>query len=362
MRERILILANKSGGLYSFRRELLEALARKGELYAAIPNDGWFQELEQTGCKILETPVDRRGINPVTDGKLLLRYIRTLRRLRPTRVITYTIKPNIYGGMACRLLRIPYAVNITGLGTTFQKEGWLKKLVIMLYKTALKGADAVFFENQENMGVMEGLGIVRREQCCLLNGAGVNLEKFPYTAYPAEEAPVRFLFIGRVMAEKGINELFAAMERLVAEGYRCQLDVLGYYEENYREIIENHTRQGWLVYHGFQSDVRPFIRRAHCFVLPSWHEGMANTNLECAAMGRPLITSDIHGCKEAVLDGSSGLLCRARDADSLYDAMKHFLTMSPEQREAMGRAGRSHMEATFDKKAVVARTMKGLGL
>lgn len=362
MSERILILANKSGGLYSFRRELLEALAKKGDLYAAIPNDGWFQELQQAGCSILETPVDRRGINPVTDIKLLWRYIRMIRKMQPTRVITYTIKPNIYGGMACRLLGIPYAVNITGLGTTFQKEGWLKKLVILLYKTALKGADVVFFENQGNMRILNGLGIVRQEQCCLLNGAGVNLEKFSCTPYPMDEEPIRFLFIGRVMAEKGVNELFRAMERLISEGYRCKLDVLGYYEENYRETIESYTRQGWLEYHGFQSDVRPFIEKAHCFVLPSWHEGMANTNLECAAMGRPLITSNIHGCKEAVVEGVSGLLCQPKNPDSLYDAMKRFLAMSHAQRADMGKAGRDHMEAVFDKNIVVARTMKGLGL
>ena len=362
MSERILVLANKSGGLYSFRRELLEALAKKGELWAAIPNDGWFQELQQLGCRIMETPVDRRGINPVTDMKLLWRYIRMLRKMKPTRVITYTIKPNIYGGIACRLLGVPYAVNITGLGTTFQKEGWLKKLVIMLYKTALKGADVVFFENRGNMQIMIDFGIVRQEQCCLLNGAGVNLEKFSFAAYPTEEETVRFLFIGRVMAEKGVNELFAAMERLVSEGFRCKLDVLGYYEEDYKKTIEGYVQQGWLEYHGFQSDVRSFVKKAHCFVLPSWHEGMANTNLECAAMGRPLITSNIHGCKEAVVEGISGLLCEPKCADSLYAAMRRFLEMRTEERAAMGLAGRKHMEEVFDKQKVVARTKKGLGL
>ena len=362
MSERILILANKSGGLYSFRRELLEALAEKGELWAAIPNDGRLEEIRQLGCNVLATSVDRRGINPVTDLKLFLRYIRMLRELKPSRVITYTIKPNIYGGIACRLLGVPYAVNITGLGTTFQKDGWLKKLVVLLYKIALKRADVVFFENKGNMQIMNDLGIVRREQCCLLNGAGVNLEKFPCTAYPQEDETIRFLFVGRVMAEKGVNELFSAMERLVAEGSRCELDVLGYYEEDYKETVESYARQGWLHYHGFQSDVRPFIEQAHCFVLPSWHEGMANTNLECAAMGRPLITSNIHGCKESVTEGVTGLLCEPQNTDSLYETMKSFISMSNAQRAAMGLAGRRHMEEQFDKKKIVAETLKGLGL
>ena len=362
MSERILVMGNSSDGLYGFRWELLEALAEKGEVWASVPDNGWFAELEAQGCRVIETPIDRRGINPVTDLKLLLRYIRMIRTLKPTRVMTYTIKPNIYGGLACQLLRVPYAVNITGLGTTFQKTGLLRTIVTVLYRLALRGAQVVFFENRGNLQTLTELGIVREERCRLLNGAGVSLERYPLCPYPAEDGPVRFLFIGRVMAEKGVNELFAAMDRLVSEGYCCELDVLGYYEEDYKDTIEQYTRQGWLHYHGFRSDVKPFISRAHCFVLPSWHEGMANTNLECAAMGRPLITSDIHGCMEAVEQNISGLLCRPKDAGSLYDAMKCFMGKSRAEREAMGLAGRRHMEAKFDKKKVVEATLKGLGL
>lgn len=362
MNERILVLGNSSDGLYGFRKELLEALTEKGEVYASVPDNGWFAELEAQDCRVIETPIDRRGINPVTDLKLLLCYIRMIRELRPTRVITYTIKPNIYGGLACQLLRVPYTVNITGLGTTFQKTGLLRTIVTVLYKLALHGAQVVFFENRGNQQTLMELGIVREKHCRVLNGAGVNLERYPVSVYPADDGAVRFLFIGRVMAEKGVNELFGTMERLVSEGYRCELDVLGYYEEDYKDTIDQYTRQGWLHYHGFQSDVKPFIANAHCFVLPSWHEGMANTNLECAAMGRPLITSNIHGCMEAVEENVSGLLCEPKNTDSLYEAMKRFLTMSQTERETMGLAGRRHMEAVFDKKKVVEATMKGLGL
>lgn len=362
MSERILVLGNSSDGLYGFRKELLEALAKKGEVWASVPDNGWFAELESQGCHVIETAIDRRGINPVTDLKLLLGYIRMIRQLKPTWVVTYTIKPNIYGGLACQLLRVPYAVNITGLGTTFQKSGLLRTIVTVLYKLALHGAQVVFFENRGNLQTLLELGIVREKRCRVLNGAGVNLERYPVCPYPADDGPVRFLFIGRVMAEKGVNELFGAMERLVSEGYRCELDVLGYYEEDYKDTIEQYTRHGWLHYHGYQTDVRPFIAQAHCFVLPSWHEGMANTNLECAAMARPLITSDIPGCREAVIEGESGLLCRPKDADSLYEAMKRFLSLPPKTRAQMGRAGRAHMEAVFDKKKVVADTISALDL
>lgn len=357
--KKIIVLANSSDGLYGFRKELLSALGQDFEIIVSVPNNGRFSELAQLGCTIVETPVDRRGINPKTDAKLFVRYWKLLQKEKPDLVITYTIKPNIYGGIACRLLRIPYAINITGLGTAFQKQGLIRKLVTFLYRTALKKAKVVFFENSANMALFQREKLATEEQCYLLNGAGVNLEHFSYAPYPEEEH-TRFLFVGRVMAEKGVRELFSAMERLHQEGENCSLDVLGGYEEDYKETIEKYQSQGWLHYHGFVKDVRPYITNAHCFVLPSYHEGMANTNLECAAMGRPLITSDIPGCREAVIPGESGLLCQSQSENSLYETMKQFLMLDRDARTQMGAAGRAHMEAVFDKKKVVEETIKEL--
>lgn len=359
---KILILANIDIGLYQFRRELITKLLEEHDVSISLPDGDLVRHLEEMGCTFFDTPVDRRGINPVTDLALFFRYLKLLRREKPDLTLTYTIKPNVYGGFACRLLGLPYSVNVTGLGTAFQKQGALRKLVVLLYKLALKRAKVVFFENAGNMATLLGEGIVRREQCVVLNGAGVNLEHFAYAPYLTEQEPVRFLFIGRVMAEKGIDELFAAMERLRAEGINCTLDVLGFFEDNYKEKIRTAEQSGWLRYHGQQKDVRPFIAASHCFVLPSWHEGMANTNLECAAMGRPLITSRIHGCMEAVIEGTSGLLCEAKDTDSLYSTMKAFCNLSSAQRAQMGQAGRRHMEAVFDKNKVILKTLEGLGL
>jgi hypothetical protein len=153
-----------------------------------------------------------------------------------------------------------------------------------------------------------------------------------------------------------------AMRHLRTDGIDCTLDVLGNFEERYEQKIRDGEAEGWLRYHGYQKDVRPFIANCHCFVLPSWHEGMANTNLECAAMGRPVITSDIPGCREAVVPGVSGFLCRAGDEESLYEAMKQFLQLPREAREAMGAAGRCHMETNFDKQEIVRKTREALGL
>lgn len=362
MKNTILVLANNSDGLYGFRKDLLEEIAKTSDVYISVPDNGYFEELKKIGCEIIETAVDRRGINPVTDLKLMMRYRKLMKQVKPALVITYTIKPNIYGGTVCRMKKIPYTVNITGLGTAFQKKGVLRKLVTTMYKTALKRAVTVFFENSGNMQTLLEERIVRSEQCCLLNGAGVNTEHYAYTPYPAEDSPVKFLFIGRVMREKGVDELFTAMQRLREDGINCTLDVLGGYEENYAEKIKECTAEGWLNYHGYQKDVRPFIATSHCFVLPSYHEGMANTNLECAAMGRPIITSNIHGCKEAVIDGESGFLCEVQNADSLYECMRRFCELSQSKREQMGKVGRAHMIECFDKKEIVKNTIEGLNL
>ena len=358
---KLLFLANYDLGLYQFRKELIAALLAPGhEVLISLPYGARVKPLVEMGCHFFDTPVDRRGINPLTDFRLLLQYRSLIRREKPDFVITYTIKPNIYGGMVCRFLRVPYAVNITGLGTAFQKRGVLRTLVTVLYRMGLKRAKVVFFENEDNLRLLVQERIVSAGQTCLLPGAGVNLDEFRLLPYPEDSGATRFLFMGRVMREKGVDELFAAMERLHSEGFSCTLDVLGNYEEDYADAMARWETAGWLRYHGYQADVRPYIANCHCFVLPSWHEGMANTNLEAAACGRPVITSDIPGCREAVEDGVSGFLCKPQNAESLYQAMKRFLTLSQPQRQAMGQAGRKRMEAIFDKRIVIQNTIKKL--
>lgn len=357
---KILILANYDVGLFCFRKELIGELLKDNQVFISLPYGELVEPLESMGCVFIDTPFERRGINFIKDFNLLLRYRRLLKKHKPDLVITYTIKPNIYGGFACRLLKIPYVVNITGLGTAFQGQGLLRKLVTVMYKVSLKKAKTVFFENAENRQLFIDENIVKEEQTCLLNGAGVNLEHFKAVEYPQDCETVKFLFVGRVMKEKGVDELFKAMQLLRKDGINCVLDIVGGCEENYSEQLNQYSGEGWLNYHGYQKDVRPFIEAAHCFVLPSWHEGMANTNLECAAMARPVITSNIHGCLEAVDDGVSGFLCIKQDADNLYSVMKRFIQLPYEDRKAMGLAGRQRMVDSFDKRNVVKITIEHL--
>lgn len=358
---KVMILANNDVGLYQFRKELIEELLKQHEVVISLPDGDFINLLKDIGCKFIDTPVDRRGINPATDLKLFYEYRRMLKQEKPDLVITYTIKPNVYGGLACRLTHIPYAVNITGLGTAFENGGLLKKIVTIMNKVACKKAKVVFFENEENRQIFIKEKIVKEAQTHRLNGAGVNLKKYQVSEYPEGEK-IKFLFMGRVMAEKGIDELFDAMKKLITDGINCELDVLGGYEEDYKEKIQKYENEGWLHYYGYQKDVRPFIEKCHCFVLPSWHEGMANTNLESAASGRPVITSNIPGCMEAVVDGVSGLLAERKNAEDLYRVMKKFAELPYDKQREMGLAGRKHMVEVFDKKKVVNETLGLLGV
>lgn len=358
--KKILILTNHSYMLYRFRLELLEVLAENNEVVISTPFVGHEDDLQAHGFRLVETAVDRRGINPKTDAKLLAFYFRLLKREKPDLVITYSIKPNIYAGLACSALDIPYCANVQGLGTAFERRG-LAEFVTALYKAAFRKVRTVFFENEADAAVFRSKHILSAEKQRVLNGAGINLEHYALQPYPEHDV-VHFLYLGRLMKEKGMDELFAAARRLHSEGHKFVLDLVGFFEDEYQAEVERLQADGIAVFHGFQAEPRPFYAAADCVVMPSYHEGMSNVLLEAAATGRPVITCDIPGCREAVDDGVSGYLCRVRDADSLYAAMRRFLELDPAARQTMGAAGREKMERAFDKRAIVRETVCALGI
>ena len=357
---KILILTNHSYMLYRFRTELIRELMRDHEVVLSMPFVGHEEDFKAMGLKCIETEVDRRGINPKRDLKLLNFYRKLLKAEKPDMVITYSIKPNIYGGWACQMAGIPYCSNVQGLGTAFQKPG-LAQMVTVMYKTALWKAKTVFFENQGNANEFLDRHIIPAKKVTILNGAGINLDAYTLQPYP-ENDRVRFLYLGRLMAEKGVGELLTAMKRLYEElGDKVALDIVGFYDDEACQAqAEELIGMGAAVFHGFQSEPRPFYANADCVVLASYHEGMSNVLLEAAATGRPVITSDICGCREAVDEGVTGLLCTVRDADSLYEQMKKMALMPREERAQMGLDGRKKMERQFDKRIVVQNTVNAI--
>lgn len=354
---KILIITNHSYMLYRFRKELIQSLMQEHEVVLSMPFVGHEDDLQAMGLRCIETNVDRRGINPKTDLKLFMEYRRLLKQEKPQMVITYSIKPNIYAGLACTLAGIPFCANVQGLGTAFQRKG-LAEFVTVLYKVALRKAKTVFFENQGNAQEFLERKILSNRKITVLSGAGINLDDYPYTPYPSNDQ-IHFLYLGRIMKEKGIDELFGAMTRLHQEmGDRVILDLVGFFDDDYQDEVDRLISAGIARFHGFQTNPLPFYAAADCVVLPSYHEGMSNVLLEAAAIGRPVITSNIYGCKEAVNDGKSGLLCQVKDTDDLYVKMKALAMLSSSDRATMGRAGRAKVEQEFDKKQVVLQTVK----
>lgn len=359
---KILVITNSSGGLYTFRGMLLDRLISIGHIVSVVtPIGEKIEELEKLGVSLFRVKMDRRGINPIKDASLFKSYFHIVKEIKPDLIITYTIKPNVYGGIVARITKTKYAANITGLGSALENKGIVQKIALSLNRHALKKAKVVFFENQMNADYFVKSEVITKSQVHTLHGAGVDLSHYTYKSYPDDSSEFRFLFIGRVMKEKGIEELITALRRIRSKGMLCSLDVVGIFdEEQLKPLINECSDEGWLHYQGLQNDVRPFIENSHCFVLPSYHEGMANSNLECAACGRPIITSNIPGCKEAVLDGTSGFLCEPHNVDSLYEALTKMLKLSRTERESMGLQGRKYMEAVFDKQKVVDETISEL--
>lgn len=358
--QKVMIITNHSYMLYRFRLELIQSLMEDYEVVISMPFVGHEDDFKALGIRCIETDVDRRGINPKTDLKLMMTYFKMLKKEKPDMVITYSIKPNIYAGLMCSLLNIPFCANVQGLGTAFQKPG-LAQFVTLLYKAAFLKVRTVFFENEGNAKEFQKRHIIPVKKQKVLHGAGITLENYPFQKHPLNQT-VHFLYVGRIMKEKGMDELFAAVKRLHHEGYAFILDLVGFFEDEYKTQVEQLQADGIAVFHGFQEEPRPYYKAADCVVLPSYHEGMSNVLLEASAMGRPVITSNIYGCREAVEHGQTGILCKVQDTESLYKAMKKFLSLSDGKKEDMGKKARAKMEKEFAKQMVVKETRDALGL
>lgn len=334
---KVLILANNDIGLYNFRKELLEKLLElKYDVYISLPNGNKVKDLIKLGCNFIETDVDRRGTNPIKDLKLYFKYKKIIKKINPNVILTYTIKPNIYGGIAASKLRIPYLPNITGLGSMFQKKGFLKKILIYLYKIAMKKSNVVFVQNEDNLKVLVDIGIANSSKCILLPGSGVNIKQFCLEKYP-EDSVLKFLFIGRIMNEKGIVE-YLETARIIKEKYNnTEFHIAGEFEEkSFKEKINQFVKEDIVIYDGIVPNSKELIKKCHCTILPSYHEGKSNVLLESAATGRPIITTNIPGCQEIVEDNKTGFVVNLKDTEDLIKKVEKFINLTDEQRKEMG--------------------------
>ncbi len=346
--KKIMILANSSGGLYDFRNELVLKLLGEYQVVVSLPDQVRTKELEEEGCKVVHTPINRRGVNPIEDMKLLKAYRKLLKQEKPDLVLTYTIKPNIYGGFCCRYMKIPYISTVTGLGSTFQKKGLLLKMIVTMYRMGLKRAACVFFQNEENQKIFEACHI-KGNKSLLVKGSGVNLNRHRFELYPEGEE-VHFLFVGRMMREKGIEELLEAARQL--HGEKVFFDLLGYPDEDDQDRLDDFEKQGCIRQLGFDPDVHEYMKNCSALVLPTYHEGMSNVLMEASATGRPVITTNISGCREIFEEGVTGFGCEPKSSEDLIRALQNFLKLSREERALMGKRAREKMEKEFDREKV----------
>jgi len=354
----VLMTVNAAWNIWNFRKPIVQALLDGGHKVTILaPPDDFVDRLKQLGCAFIQLDMNAKGLNPLDEWRLLRRFKQIFSEQEPDIVLSYTIKNNTFGALAAKSLGIPFVPNVSGLGTGFLSGGALQFVVEQLYRRAYRGLPIVFFQNEDDRDLFTSRRLVSADQARLLPGSGIDLEHYQATDLSQSAAPI-FLLIARLLRDKGVLEFVEAAQEIKAARPEVRFQLLGAAGSANRTAIPADTVEGWVKegvveYLGTTSDVRPNIAASTCVVLPSYREGAPRTLIEAAAMARPLIATDVPGCRAVVDHDATGFLCTVRDADSLAAAMRRFLDLSPDQQRDMGRAGRAKMECEYDQKLVV---------
>lgn len=361
---RIAIVINKSWNIYNFRMGLVHTFLKLGyQVIAIAPQDEYSKKLVEAGCEYYPVEMENKGTNPVQDLLLIRRFYHIYRRVKPDVVLQYTIKPNIYGTLAARLAGIPVINNVSGLGTVFLIKNLVSKVALTLYRLAFRYPARVFFQNQDDRDLFLAHKLVRRGITDVLPGSGIDIARFQPAAVFARNPRFTFLMIARVLYEKGVVEYVEAARLVRARYPQVRIALLGGIDESgnigiKHAVFDPWVQEGTIEYLGTSDDVASHIAAADCVVLPSYREGTPKTLLEAAAMGKPLITTDVPGCKETVIDGHNGFLCQVRDAADLADKMMRLYELPDQQLERMGKASRRLAEEKFDERYVINKYLE----
>lgn len=358
MQDKVLMISNVTSGLVSFRSELIERLSTEYEVIVLAPDNGKRDVLESLGATVIPMEMERHGTNPLKEMKVVSFYKQKIKEIKPKIILTYTIKPNIYAGIAAASLGIPYIANITGLGPAVENGGMIRMITIPLYRYGLRKAQKVFFQNTSNRDFMIAHRIVREGRYDLLPGSGVNLVKYTVQPYPQEDT-IDFVFISRVIREKGIDQYLDAAKAIKEKHPETRFHICGSCEEQYDTVLKELHDKGIVVYHGRVDDIAGMHRKSACTIHPTFYpEGMSNVLLESCACGRPIITTDRPGCIEIVDDGVNGFVVKQRDSADLIEKIEKFLSLSWEERRQMGLNGRTKVEKEFDRNIVIDKYLK----
>lgn len=366
----IALVTNNDDDVYCFRKEIIDSLIKNG--YSVLISCPYGEKLKLIDDieYIYDDPViDRRGTSVTADAKLFFHYMSVLKKYRPDVVLTYTVKPNVYCGIASHFLKIPVISNVTGFGSVLQKSGMIRKFIMTLFKISFRRSECVMFQNSTNMCLAEESGMVKGDRL-LIPGSGVNTDRFPFIKYPdggdgINGGKVVFNYIGRILKEKGVDVYIEAAKRIKKKYPNTEFNMLGFIEPteiHYEKELKELEKDGIIRYFGSQKDVRPFIALSHATIHPSMYgEGMSNVLLESASSGRPVITTDNPGCRETFIDSETGLLFKGGDADSLCNIIERFLSMPNEARAEMGARGREYIKSNFSRDIVADAYLKKIG-
>lgn len=356
--KKVLLVSNTAWSLVNFRLILAQFLNQNNcTVRAVAPFDDYAQKLAQEGIAFSSIKMDNKGSNPLKDLALLIRFLIKYAIHNPTLIIHYTIKPNIYGSIAARLLGKKSMAVVTGLGYAFIKRGFTTKLVMLLYKIAFKCSNQVLFLNETDRTFFCRLGIVSRNKTTVIPGEGIDTSHFTPRAVNADQSTT-FLFIGRLLYDKGIGELISAMRMIRQTHPTVKLQVVGFLDALNPTAVSKADLDAWIEeglveYVGAHADVRPFIAQASCLVLPSYREGISRTLLEAASMAKPIIATDVVGCREVVKQNFNGFLCEVKNDLSLFQAMSTFVTSDIQKRTEMGNNGRLLVQQEFANEQVL---------
>lgn len=364
MNKKIVISSNTSWSIYNFRLNLARELKNQGyEVFIVAPYDKYTERLKEE-FEYHNIWMNNKGTNPIEDMKTTMEFYKLYKKIQPDIVLNYTIKPNIYGTIACSLLGIKTINNIAGLGTLFIKENFVTKIAKWLYKYSQRKADKIFFQNRDDKELFINEGLVKKNKCDVLPGSGVDAKKFVPLEDENKDNKFRFLLIARMLWDKGIGEYVEAAKIIKSKYKNVEFQLLGPLDvvnptAITKEQMNIWVDEGLVKYLGVTDDVREFIKKADCIVLPSsYREGTPRTLLESASMAKPIITTDSVGCRDVVDDGVNGFLCKPKNANDLANKMEKMLKLSYEERKTMGEAGRIKMINEFDEKIVINKYLE----
>jgi glycosyltransferase involved in cell wall biosynthesis len=365
LKKRVAIVSNTSWNLYNFRRNLAKSLEVAGyEVIMIAPRDSYSDLLEQDFV-YEDVKIDNDGTNPIQDLKTVVSFYGVYKKLRPDIVLSYTIKPNIYGTIAANLLNIKVIKNISGLGTVFIKKSLATKVAKLLYKFSNQRASKVFFQNQDDGDLFVKKHLVDKDKVHILPGSGVDTENFLPVKYEKKDKIFRFLLIARILKDKGIFEYVDAAREMKKKYKNIEFQLLGSLDVANVTAISKEAVDRWISddlinYLGATDDVRNYISQVDCIVLPSYREGTPRTLLESASMQKPIVTTDTVGCKDVVDDGKTGFLCKVKDSKDLEDKMIKMMNLTDNDRSKMGKLGREKMLEKYDEKIVIQKYINSI--